>query len=223
MPANATLVALPEPAVAPRDFQQTLGRDEVTGLPNRPRFSHLLAHQAELAQQLQTQLSVLVIDWPGYRRGAGPVPMRKYRLTAIASRLQETLQRKHDVIGSLGDGRLAAMLPFTDASGADRVARNLARAANDILQNAASPPGRPQGIWPADKPFGRGTPEEDANDAEDAPPHPVLTSASDIELVAVGLASYCGKGPANGERLLQGAEQAALVAVHDTTDRIARF
>jgi GGDEF domain-containing protein len=226
-PPLAALGSTTAKAAAPTtDFQRALGRDQLTGLPNRPCFSYKLAGQAALATQFETELSVLVLDWAGYA-GAGADPeARGKRFAALAAQLRGALQRKHDVLGSLGDGRLAALLAFTDASGADRVARNLQRAARDILQADPSPltPPPPMDNDPPAKLFGRfsGTLDEDL--ALDDRAEPGETDAGDnIGILNVGLATYCGKGKLDHSALLRAAEQAASFASLNGGDHITRF
>ena len=213
-------------AAAPTDFQRALGRDQLTGLPNRPCFSFLLAGQAALAAQFETELSILVLDWAGYGSAGADREARDQRFAALASRLRGALQRKHDVLGSLGDGRLAAMLVFTDAAGADRVARNLQRAAGDILStDAASPtPHHPMDSATPVKIFGQFSTAGDADLvlAERAEPAD-MDAALDIGILNIGLATYCGKGRLDHDALLRAAEQAAVFASLNGGDHISRF
>ncbi len=117
----------PTPPMPPTtEFQRLLGRDQLTGLPNRACFAHHVALQNTLAGQFETRLSVLVIDWEGHDTPPStPQDVRNARLAEIAGRLGATLHRPYDMLGSLGRGRFAALLPFTDAPGSEHVARNL--------------------------------------------------------------------------------------------------
>ncbi len=209
----------PARAAAPIDFQQVMGRDEVTGLPNRHRFEYLLTRQSALASEFEMPLSVLVIDWPACRDDA--TQLRDQQLTAIATRLRASVNRKYDVLGSLGHGRIAVLLPFTDAPGADRVARNLIHASEDALRAAQHH--QPQASFePPEKPFGRAgsAPDGEPGDivTESAPAAPAPTGNA----VVIGHASYCGKGPLNAAALLEAAEQAATYASAEGADPIAR-
>lgn len=106
------------------DIQRILGRDQVTGLPNRLGLAHLLADETGRAATANTALSVLLIrldEVPTQPRLATrPV------MAAVADTLQSALQRPFDRLAWMGAGRFAAILPFTDALGADQVARRMA-------------------------------------------------------------------------------------------------
>jgi diguanylate cyclase (GGDEF)-like protein len=127
--------ALPKAAA---DFQKLLGRDQATGLPNRHSFMHLLAQESARAFRAETALSLLLVAWDDYdaaaaRLGAAGLDAR---IASIARRLRGTLHRQQDILASLGGGRFAVVLPFTDAFGAKTVAENLQAALRlPVLEN----------------------------------------------------------------------------------------
>jgi diguanylate cyclase (GGDEF)-like protein len=116
--------ALPKAAA---DFQKLLGRDQITGLPNRHSFMHLLAQESARAFRAETALSLLLISWDDYDGTAVAArnDTMNLRIAGMARRLRGTLHRQQDILASLGGGRFAAVLPFTDAFGAKTVAENL--------------------------------------------------------------------------------------------------
>jgi diguanylate cyclase (GGDEF)-like protein len=119
-------------APAAEDFQRLLGRDQVTGLPNRQSFMQLLAEESERACASGAPLSLLLVTWDEFE--AFEAQRSKYALdemrVRIARRLRTALRRQPDRLASLGDGRFAVLLPATDAFGVSIVARNLQQAAN---------------------------------------------------------------------------------------------
>jgi diguanylate cyclase (GGDEF)-like protein len=129
-------VALPTagPAVLPpsaESFQRLLGRDQLTGLPNRHSLMHLVAQETSRAVRAETQLSVLLVAWDGYDmfEAAHEPQMLDATVARIAKRLRTKLRRRSDIIANVGGGRFAVVLAFTDAFGATTVAGNLQEAA----------------------------------------------------------------------------------------------
>jgi diguanylate cyclase (GGDEF)-like protein len=116
--------ALPKAAA---DFQKLLGRDQTTGLPNRHSFMHLLAQESARAFRAETALSLLLVAWDEHGTTASRLEAAAMdaRIAGIARRLRGTLHRQQDILASLGGGRFAVVLPFTDAFGAKTVAENL--------------------------------------------------------------------------------------------------
>jgi diguanylate cyclase (GGDEF)-like protein len=217
---RATAVApaqeLPDAALQLAEFKRTMLRDEVTGLPSRSQFTHILAREAEMAAQTGTELSVLVVDWPGYRF-TGPA-LRDRRLAGIATHIGDALNRKHDVIARIGEGRLAVVLPFTDAAGADRVAHKIQEAAQTALLSEP-PPAPAVTALDDDAParrFGRGSGEVQEADAVGD------KVAWEDAAVSIGLSSYNGKGRLTDDALLHAAEQAASFASMNGSNQIVR-
>ena len=225
--------AAPEQVAAAVDLQKTMGRDRVTGLPHRACFAHVLTLQGQIAARLETRLSVVVLEWPGYAEALDP-GARDRQLNRLAAALRDRLHRTHDVLGSLGDGRLAAMLPFTDGAGADTVARNLQQAAHAALAEAPAPAAvQPAGLDDA-APSGdeRGAVAPGAAAADDD--HDNFESPGDDHdhdhdpdhgraVVNVGISSYNGKGGLADDGLLKAAERAVAFAAMNGGDRVVRF
>jgi len=118
--------AAAEPLAA-HDFQRLLGRCQITGLPNRHSFAEMLAQESARACRAGTKLSLLLLQWDGFDTlaAASPPSALNAQLAGLARRLGAELRRATDAVASLGDGRFALLLPFTDASGAATVAANL--------------------------------------------------------------------------------------------------
>src|ERR1700691_380787 len=98
-PASADRLppAAAEQVAAAVDLQKTMGRDRVTGLPHRACFAYVLALQGQIAARLETRLSVVVLDWPGYAAESDP-EKRDRRVNQLAAGLRDGLQRTHDVL-----------------------------------------------------------------------------------------------------------------------------
>lgn len=216
--------AAAEQVAAAVDLQKTMGRDRVTGLPHRACFAHVLVLQGQISARLETRLSVVVLDWPGYSAPDIDPETRDRRLNQLAAALRQRLHRTHDVLGCIGDGRLAAMLPFTDGAGADTVARNLQSAARASLNGEAeAAPVLTEGLdGSTENPFAESeaVPElaEDGGEAGfDA------VAEFEGEFVNIGISSYNGKGVLLDGALLSAAERAVAFAALNGGDRIVRF
>jgi diguanylate cyclase (GGDEF)-like protein len=125
---------------AAEDFQRLLGRDQVTGLPNRHSFMRLLAEESDRAYLSEAPLSLLLVAWDEFddfaaRRSQHALDDMQAR---IARRLRTVLRRQPDRLASLGNGRFGVLLPATDAFGVTIVARNLQQAANTQEHDDAS-------------------------------------------------------------------------------------
>jgi GGDEF domain-containing protein len=121
------LVAVPTPAA--EDFQRLLGRDQITGLPNRHGFMHILAEESRRAHDAAMPLSLVLISIEGLPEEdfAWAREKRLMQLSACASAIRRSLYRVMDQMACLSPARLAVLLPFTDALGADVVARKIAQ------------------------------------------------------------------------------------------------
>lgn len=216
IPPELRVVATPLPAI---DFQKTQGRDQLTGLPNRPCFTHYLTVQGTLAAQLETRLSLLVIDWAGYTAQGVRIDARNKRMAEVADLLRATLRRPHDMLGCLGRGRFAALLPFTDAPGAEHVARNFKSALSLPGQLDSEPPPVAESAWSEVIMFGK-RPAFNAPlfDGPAAPNH-----SNPHTTLNIGMASYCGKGALQPETMLFAAERAADLAAMDGATHTVRF
>jgi GGDEF domain-containing protein len=224
-PASADRLppAAAEQVAAAVDLQKTMGRDRVTGLPHRACFAYVVTLQGQIAARLETRLSVVVLDWPGYATELDP-ERRDRRLNQLAAGLRDGLQRTHDVLGCIGEGRLAAMLPFTDGAGADTVARNLQRAAQAALaaRRATVPAAKPATAPAAEGPDGpTQAPPQAADNGTTAPPE-TEQGEVDGEIINVGISSYNGKGVLSDDALLKAAERAVAFAAMNGGDRVVR-
>jgi diguanylate cyclase (GGDEF)-like protein len=137
--ANVPLAGQTLAPKAAADFQRLLGRDQTTGLPNRHSFMHLLAQETARAFRAETALSLLLVSWDDHetRTGQMEAAAMDAHIASIARRLRATLHRQQDILASLGGGRFAVVLPFTDAFGAKTVAENLQAALHATVLDAA--------------------------------------------------------------------------------------
>ena len=108
-------------------FQEAFGRDAGTGLPNRPRFLHMVALESLRAVLSNAPLSVILVQCNEDRGDYGGRPLETVpeMLARKVPWLQAVLWRPGDALANFGDGRLAVLLPFTDAMGCATVARKL--------------------------------------------------------------------------------------------------
>jgi GGDEF domain-containing protein len=127
---------------AVEDFRRLLGRDPVTGLPSRHGFMHILASESQRAQGAAMPLSLVLVSIEGIPEPEDATNPRLVpeQLTAAASVIRQTLYRVMDQMGCLSPQRLAILLPFTDALGADIVAHKIAK--------ALRPPTAPEEVAP---------------------------------------------------------------------------
>jgi diguanylate cyclase (GGDEF)-like protein/PAS domain S-box-containing protein len=109
--------------------------DEVTGLLNRRAFDEMLDREWRRGLREGGEVSVLVIDVDHFaafndRYGA---PAGDDCLRSITTVLRQALRRATDVAGRYTGGQLIAILPSTDADGAESVAEAV-RAAVEALR-----------------------------------------------------------------------------------------
>jgi diguanylate cyclase (GGDEF)-like protein len=125
LPNSAVLQSAMAKSPGEQNFQKLLGRDQVTGLPNRHSFIRLLALESERAVLASTPVTLLVVDWIGYAQDADhhPEVLVESALNDLANCLRGVLRRQLDVLASLGQGKFALLLPATDAFGGDAVAK----------------------------------------------------------------------------------------------------
>jgi diguanylate cyclase (GGDEF)-like protein len=100
---------------------------------------HLLSQESTRAYRAETALSLLLIAWDDFDEAATGLAQAAIdaQIAAIAGRLRGSLHRQQDLLASLGGGRFAAVLPFTDAFGAKTVAENLQAALRTPVLDAA--------------------------------------------------------------------------------------
>jgi diguanylate cyclase (GGDEF)-like protein len=131
--AAADALAPEQPAPVPQavqDFQRLLGRDQITGLPNRPGFMRILTEESQRAVRAQSPLALLLITvdgLPDLLAAHKPAPESQV-LAELADTIRGCLRRQSDQVACLSPGRFAVVLPFTDAVGATAAARNITAA-----------------------------------------------------------------------------------------------
>jgi GGDEF domain-containing protein len=143
------LAAAASEPVAAEDFRRLLGRDPITGLPSRHGFMHILASESLRAHGAAMPLSLILVSIEGVPEADEPYAQKhaQAQLSAAANAIRRTLYRVMDQMACLSPERLAILLPFTDALGADRVAHKIL----EVLRRAAEPeeeaPRAPVGAW----------------------------------------------------------------------------
>lgn len=121
------------------ELQRLLGRCQVTGMPNRHSFIHVVNEESLRAHRAGSNLSLLLVQWDDYERLADAEAPEAVdaALTDLARRLRPQARRPTDFVGNLGGGRFGVLLPGTDALGAAAVARNVQAAAKAADFDAA--------------------------------------------------------------------------------------
>jgi len=109
-------------------LQETASRsatkDATTNVANRRAFLDLLSREWKRAARESTSVAVLLIDLDGFKRfntrhggDAGDEALAR-----VAAALEAALKRPADVLARFGGDEFAALLPATDAAGAEQVA-----------------------------------------------------------------------------------------------------
>lgn len=119
--------------------------DSLTGLPNRRHLDQALGQEWRRAARGGQHLATLMADIDHFKayndtfgHQAGDECLR-----AVASALQNTLQREGDLVARYGGEEFAVLLPGVDLEGARRVAENLRVAVSGLnINNPGSPLGR---------------------------------------------------------------------------------
>ncbi|PXV57386.1 diguanylate cyclase with PAS/PAC sensor [Dyella jiangningensis] len=127
---------------ARRLWQFHASHDHLTGLANRRRLDDALAAEARRCMRSGAALSVLMMDvdyFKSYNDHAGHQKGDEC-LRAIAARLRKSIRRHSDLVGRYGGEEFIAILPDTDTSGAQVVARHILQ---DIRALAIWHPGSP--------------------------------------------------------------------------------
>lgn len=119
-------------------------QDALTGIANRRAFDETLAMEWERAQRGGHALALVMVDvdhFKAYNDHLGH-PEGDRCLQAVAGALEAALPRKVDTIARYGGEEFAAILPYTDQAGAERVAETLRMAVQDLtFPHPASPVG----------------------------------------------------------------------------------
>jgi len=127
---------------ARRHWQFHASHDHLTGLANRRRLDDAIAAEAQRCTRNGAALSLLMLDvdyFKSYNDHAGHQRGDEC-LRAIAARLRTCIRRRCDLVGRYGGEEFIAVLPDTDAAGAQVVARHIL---DDIRQLAIWHPGSP--------------------------------------------------------------------------------
>jgi GGDEF domain-containing protein len=182
--------------VAVEDFRRLLGRDPITGLPSRHGFMHILAAESLRAHGAAMPLSLILVSIEGLPEADEPYAQKhaQTQLSAAATAIRLTLYRVMDQMACLSPERLAILLPFTDALGADRVAHKI----RDCLRTTADPSAEPD---------------------DEAPRTQVGVWAH----ACIGVASYGGKGLLPDTQLLEWAMEAESTARRKSSERMSRY
>jgi len=103
------------------DFMRNVAlMDGLTGVGNRRRFDEEFRKGWRLCQRETRPMSLIMIDVDHFKRyndSAGHLAGDEC-LRSIATTLQKTLRRPHDLLCRYGGEEFAALLPFTDSAGA---------------------------------------------------------------------------------------------------------
>jgi GGDEF domain-containing protein len=171
--------------------------DNVTSPLGRDGFAAVLGTLCAQAAAMETRLSVLAVAWDSFPalQAQGDAALCEAALAALAGRLPGGLRRSEDGLGFLGDGVFGVMLPRTDSSGADCVARRLQALFQPLPSAAVSTPA----------------------DADERPARLALRGT-----LSIGVASYGGRGPVDASALIAAAEAACRVAQVDGGNKIVR-
>jgi diguanylate cyclase (GGDEF)-like protein len=126
------------------ELQNLVVTDVLTGMTNRRGFDQLLGQEWNRAIRMQYPLALLMIDVDyfkilndmyGHRRG-------DQCLVRLASALRSALTRAGDVVARYGGEEFVALLPATDRSGAEQVARKMQEAVRLLEMENETPIGK---------------------------------------------------------------------------------
>ncbi|WP_353190857.1 sensor domain-containing diguanylate cyclase [Pandoraea pnomenusa] len=126
---------------AERELRLLARTDGLTGLSNRRSLDRNLASEWRRARRARQPMAVAFIDIDWFKRyndthghQAGDAA-----LAAVAGAIGAALQRPSDSAGRYGGEEFIAVMPDTDAAGAERVAQGIRRAVEQLnLEHAAS-------------------------------------------------------------------------------------
>lgn len=128
------------------DFMRNVAlMDGLTGVGNRRRFDEELRKGWRLCQRESRPMSLIMVDVDHFKRyndSAGHLAGDEC-LRSIATRLQKTLRRPHDLLCRYGGEEFAALLPFTDAGGASDRAQVMLQAINELALTHPDPQAGP--------------------------------------------------------------------------------
>jgi diguanylate cyclase (GGDEF)-like protein len=124
------------------DPQTGIYVDQPTGLASRRYLTMFLAREINRSQRARSAISVAVFDVDAYQdleqqAGAGAINLA---LADLGARLKSAL-REYDLVARYAPGRLALVLPETEARGAEEVVERLHGLATSVCVN-----GRPLSV-----------------------------------------------------------------------------
>jgi diguanylate cyclase (GGDEF)-like protein/PAS domain S-box-containing protein len=127
---------------ARRHWQFHASHDHLTGLANRRRLDDAIDAEARRCMRSGAAMSLLMMDVDYFKSYNDHVGHQKGDecLRAIATRLRKCIRRHSDLVGRYGGEEFIAVLPDTDAAGAQVVARHILR---EIRSLAMWHPGSP--------------------------------------------------------------------------------
>ncbi|NZA27754.1 diguanylate cyclase [Luteimonas sp. SJ-92] len=125
-------------------FEEMSRTDALTGLPNRRDLTQRLASEWARAQRKGLTLAAVLVDVDHFKQfndthghAAGDACLQR-----IAAVLREGVGRGSDVIGRWGGEEFLALLPDTEAEGAERVGRRICEAVAELaIPHPAAPAG----------------------------------------------------------------------------------
>ena len=117
-------------------------QDPLTGVSNRRKFKEVLTAEKSRCKRSNHQISVIMLDidfFKGFNDRFGHQAGDK-ALRSVAQTLSTTLRRPEDFVARYGGEEFVVVLPSTNRSGAERVARKI----QDAIHEANIPyPGSP--------------------------------------------------------------------------------
>jgi diguanylate cyclase (GGDEF)-like protein len=131
-------------ARASRDRMEIVSlTDPLTGIPNRRHFDRVFTAEWNRLSRQPGPLSLLLIDIDHFKflndafgHGEGDICLRQ-----VAHVLQASLRRESDTMARYGGEEFVAVLPSTDAPGAEAVARRMAETLRSMRLRARTPLG----------------------------------------------------------------------------------
>ncbi|WP_158407938.1 GGDEF domain-containing protein [Dyella japonica] len=145
---------------ARRHWQFHASHDHLTGLANRRRLDDAIAAEATRCMRNGAALSLLMMDVDCFKSYNDHVGHQRGDecLRAIATRLRGCIRRQGDLVGRYGGEEFIAILPDTDAAGAQVVAGHILQAIRELA------------IWHPGSPYQRVTMSIGVASLEDLPP-----------------------------------------------------
>ncbi len=127
-----------------RELSKAASLDELTGIANRRTFNQTFKREALRQARSARDLSLLMIDVDHFKQFndlyghlAGDDCLKN-----IAEAIKQALRRDIDLVARFGGEEFVALMPLTDAAGAETVARGILKAISGLgIPHAGSPYG----------------------------------------------------------------------------------